>query len=136
MPVTVEDIRKKFENNPFFSHIGFEIVQFEEGNVIIKLNIKENLLNVNGTLHGGVHATMLDNILGMVTRSVTKARVVTTNLTVHYLASMSEGEIFAEAKVLQQGYKLAFTEGEIKDSKGNVIAKGIATFKLIRDKEE
>lgn len=136
MPVTVEDIRKKFENNPFFSHIGFEIVRFEEGNVIIKLNIKEYLLNVNGTLHGGVHATMLDNILGMVTRSVTKARVVTTNLTIHYLASMSEGEIFAEAKVLQQGYKLAFTEGEIKDSKGNVIAKGIATFKLIRDKEE
>jgi uncharacterized protein (TIGR00369 family) len=76
---------------------------------------------------------MLDTILGMVTRSVTKAKVVTTNLTVHYLASISGGEIFAEAKVLQKGYKLAFTEGEIKDPKGNTIAKGIGTFKLIRD---
>jgi uncharacterized protein (TIGR00369 family) len=131
--VTAEDIRKKFESNPFFLHIGFEIIRFEEGKVTIKLNIEEYLLNVNGTLHGGVHATMLDTILGMVTRSVTKAKVVTTNLTVHYLASISGGEIFAEAKVLQQGYKLAFTEGEIKDPKGNTIAKGIGTFKLIRD---
>jgi acyl-CoA thioesterase len=47
---------------------------------------------------------------------------------------MSSGEIFAEAKVLQQGYKIAFTEGEIKDSNGNIIAKGTGIFKLIRDK--
>jgi uncharacterized protein (TIGR00369 family) len=134
--VTVEDIRKRFESNPFFLHIGFEIIQFEEGKVTIKLNIEEYLLNVNGTLHGGVHATMLDTILGMVTRSVTKAKVVTTNLTVHYLASISGGEIFAEAKVLQEGHKLAFTEGEIKDTKGNTIAKGIGTFKLIRDERK
>lgn len=134
MPITVEDIREKFEENPFFMHIGFEIVRFEEGNVNIKLDVKEHLLNINGTLHGGVHATMLDYILGMVTRSVTKAKVVTTNLTVHYLSSISQGEIFAEAKVLQEGYKLAFTEGEIKDGQGNILAKGIGTFKLIRDK--
>jgi acyl-coenzyme A thioesterase PaaI-like protein len=54
------------------------------------------------------------------------------NLTVHYLAGMSVGEIFAEAKILQQGHKFVFVEGEIKDAKGNVIAKGIGTFKLIR----
>ncbi|MDQ7861867.1 hypothetical protein RCO48_15550 [Peribacillus frigoritolerans] len=41
---------------------------------------------------------MLDTILGMVTGSVTKSKVVTTSLTVHYLASISSGELFAEAK--------------------------------------
>ncbi|MBR8644750.1 PaaI family thioesterase [[Brevibacterium] frigoritolerans] len=114
--------------------MGFEIIRFEEGNVTIKLNIEEHLLNVNGTLHGGIHATMLDTILGMVTRSVTKSKVVTTSLTVHYLASISSGELFAEAKVLQKGYKIAFTEGEIKDAEGNIIAKGTGIFKIIRDK--
>lgn len=132
MKVTLEDVRKDFENSPFFSYIGFQIIYFEEGNVRVKLTIEESLLNTNGTLHGGVYATMLDFILGMVIRSVTKTRCVTTNLTTHYLASMSAGEIFAEAKVVQQGYKLAVVEGEIKDIKENVIAKGIGTFKLIR----
>ncbi|MBO0997357.1 PaaI family thioesterase [Bacillus sp. SD075] len=134
MPVEVEDIRNQFESSAFFSHIGFEIIRFEEGNVTIKLNIEEHLLNVNGTLHGGIHATMLDTILGMVTRSVTKSKVVTTSLTVHYLASISSGELFAEAKVLQKGYKIAFTEGEIKDIEGNIIAKGTGIFKIIREK--
>ncbi|MFJ7832468.1 PaaI family thioesterase [Peribacillus sp. NPDC097197] len=133
MTTNVEDIRNQFESSPFFAYIGFEVIQFEEGNVRLKLNIEEHMLNVNGTLHGGIHATMLDTILGIVIRSLTKARVVTTSLTVHYLGSLSAGEIFAEAKVLQQGYKTAFAEGEIKDSAGNLIAKGTGVFKLIRD---
>jgi acyl-CoA thioesterase len=134
LPVTVEDIRKSFEGSSFLSHMGIEIVRFEEGNVVLKLNIEDYLLNVNQTLHGGVHATMLDTILGMIVRSVSKTRVTTTNLTIHYLDSLSAGEIFAEAKVLKLGYKIAFAEGEIKDSNGNVIAKGTGTFKLIRSK--
>ncbi|WP_458352324.1 PaaI family thioesterase [Peribacillus frigoritolerans] len=133
MPIALEDIQKDFESNPFLSHIGFQIIYFEEGDVKLKLTIEEYLLNTNGTVHGGVYATMLDFILGMDLRSVTKTRCVTTNLTIHYLASMSEGELYAEAKVLQQGYKLAFAEGEIKDMQGNVITKGIGTFKLIRE---
>lgn len=133
MTTNVEDIRNQFESSPFFAYIGFEVIQFEEGNVRLKLNIEKHMLNINGTLHGGIHATMLDTILGIVIRSLTKARVVTTSLTVHYLGSLSAGEIFAEAKVLQQGYKTAFAEGEIKDSAGNLIAKGTGVFKLIRD---
>ncbi|MFJ7677890.1 PaaI family thioesterase [Peribacillus sp. NPDC097206] len=133
MTTNVEDIRNQFESSPFFAYIGFEIIRFEEGNVLLKLNIEKHMLNVNGTLHGGIHATMLDTILGIVIRSLTKARVVTTSLTVHYLGSLSSGEIYAEAKILQEGYKTAFAEGEIKDSAGNLIAKGTGVFKLIRD---
>ncbi|MGE7778989.1 PaaI family thioesterase [Peribacillus sp. NPDC097264] len=133
MTTNVEDIRNQFESSPFFAYIGFEVIQFEEGNVRLKLNIEKHMLNINGTLHGGIHATMLDTILGIVIRSLTKARVVTTSLTVHYLGSLSSGEIYAEAKILQEGYKTAFAEGEIKDSAGNLIAKGTGVFKLIRD---
>lgn len=133
MPVTVEEIRQSFEGSSFLSHMGIEIVRFEEGNVVLKLNIEDYLLNVNKTLHGGVHATMLDTILGMTVRSVSKTRVTTTSLTIHYLDSLSAGEIFAEAKVLKLGYKIAFAEGEIKDANGHVIAKGTGSFKLIRN---
>ena len=78
---------------------------------------------------------MLDTVLGMAVRSVTKASVVTTNLNIHYLASLSTSEIYAEAKVLQAGYKTAFAEGVIKDSNGKIIAKGVGQFKVIRDED-
>jgi uncharacterized protein (TIGR00369 family) len=135
LAILVQDIRESFESSPFFNHMGIEIIHFEEHSVKIKLTIKEHVLNANGTLHGGVHATMLDFIQGMLLRSITKTRCATLNLNTQYLAAISEGDIFAEANVLQLGYKLAFLEGEIKDSFGKILAKGTGTFKVIRGSE-
>ncbi|QNG59285.1 PaaI family thioesterase [Bacillus sp. PAMC26568] len=135
MAILVQDIRESFEVSPFFNHMGIEILHFEENAVKIKLTIKEYVLNANGTLHGGVHATMLDYAQGMLLRSITKTKCMTVNLSTQYLAGISEGDIFAEAKVLQLGYKLAFLEGEINDSTGRLLAKGTGTFKIIRDEE-
>lgn len=128
-----ENIRKSFEESTFFSHIGFEIIHFEEGNVLLKLPANDQLLNVNGTLHGGVHAAMLDQILGMVIRVTTKTRCATINLNVNYLAPSAGTDIFATAKIIQKGYRIVTAEGELADEHGNMLAKGIGTFKLIRD---
>ncbi|CDQ19060.1 PaaI family thioesterase [Halobacillus karajensis] len=133
MTKTMDEVRESFEASPFFSHIGFEIVQFEEGDVRLKLPIHEKLYNVNGTLHGGVHATMIDLILGMAIRSTTKTRCTTMNLNINYLAPASGGEIQAEGRILKQGYRIVTAEGELYDQAGDMIAKGIGTFKLIRD---
>lgn len=110
-------------------------MHFEENEVKIKLEMKEYVLNANGTLHGGVHATMLDYVQGMLLRSVSKTRCATMNSSIQYLAPSTEGEIYAEGKILQLGYKTAFMEGEIRDSEGKLLAKGSGTFKLIREGE-
>ncbi|KAB7707812.1 hotdog fold thioesterase [Bacillus aerolatus] len=128
----LEDIVKEFEECPFLQHLGLEILQFEEGDVKIKLAMKDYLLNTNNTLHGGVYASVLDFIQSMHLRSVTKTRCVTTNLTVHYTAPVTGGEIFAEAEIISKGYKTAFVEGTIKDETGKLLSKGTGTFKLIR----
>ncbi|WP_226580782.1 PaaI family thioesterase [Halobacillus litoralis] len=130
---TIEDVRESFEASPFFSHIGFEIMRFEEGDVLLKLPIHEKLHNVNGTLHGGVHATMLDLVLGMAIRSTTKTRCTTMNLNLNYLAPVAGGEITATGRILKQGYRIVTAEGELYDQEGSMLAKGIGTFKLIRD---
>ncbi|MFC0273882.1 PaaI family thioesterase [Metabacillus herbersteinensis] len=133
MNKVVDEIRESFEASPFFSHVGFEIVRFDEGDILLKLGVRPPLLNVNETLHGGVHATMLDFILGMVIRSSTRTRCVTMNLNINYLAPTIAGEIFAKGKILQQGYRTVTAEGELFDPEENLLAKGVGTFKLIRD---
>lgn len=130
---TINDVRESFEASPFFSHIGFEIIRFEEGDVLLKLPIHKKLHNVNGTLHGGVHASMIDLILGMAIRSTTKTRCSTINLNLNYLAPVKDGELYAKGRVLQQGYRIATAEGELFDLEGKMVAKGVGTFKLIRD---
>ncbi|WP_106496457.1 PaaI family thioesterase [Lentibacillus sp. Marseille-P4043] len=131
--MTEADVRESFEASAFFSHIGFEIVHFQEGDVLLKLPITEQLLNANDTLHGGVHATMLDTIIGMTIRSITKTRCMTINLNVNYLSAIEDGEIFARGRVLQQGYRIVTAEGELFDKDENMLAKGVGTFKLVRD---
>lgn len=113
--------------------MGFEIIRFQEGEVLLKLPITPQLLNANETLHGGVHATMLDLILGMAIRTTTKTRCVTINLNVNYLASAFSGDIFATGKIIKQGYRTVIAEGELFDEREELLAKGIGTFKLIRD---
>ncbi|MFC3041852.1 PaaI family thioesterase [Virgibacillus xinjiangensis] len=133
MTTRLNDVRESFESSPFFSHIGFEILEFEEGNIRLKLPIRRELLNANESLHGGVHATMLDLSLGMAIRSVTKTRCTTISLNVNYLSPSIEGEVFATAKIVKQGYRMVVAEGEMMDEAGNLLAKGIGTYKLIRD---
>lgn len=133
MQMTLEEIRESFVQSPFFNHIGFEIIHFEEEKILVKLAVHDDLLNVNRTLHGGVHASMLDQVCGMMTRVTTKTRCATINLNINYLASSSEGDIFATAKILQKGYRIVVVEGEIFEESGQMIAKGMGTFKVIRD---
>lgn len=75
---------------------------------------------------------MLDYVQGMLLRAITKEKCMTTSLTTQYFAPVSEGEIIAESKILKLGFKLAFMEAEIKNSKGEILAKGLGNFKLLR----
>lgn len=132
----VLDVKEIFKSSPFFAYIGFESLDAENGSVVLKLRVKEELLNVNGTIHGGVHAAMLDTIMGMTIRSVTNTPCATVSLNVNYLNSSSSGEILATAKILSQGYRLVNAEAEMVDENGVMLAKGVGTFKLIRSRNK
>ncbi|WP_370521812.1 PaaI family thioesterase [Virgibacillus sp. MSP4-1] len=134
LKTTITEIRESFQDSPFISHIGLDIVHFEEGDVLLKLPVEEKLLNVNKTMHGGVHATVLDTVLGMTIRSITGTRCLTVSLNIHYLSPSDSGVVYAEGKVIKQGYRTVIAEGEMFDSDGTVLAKAIGTFKLVRDK--
>lgn len=133
MPILTKEVQKCIENNPFFRHIGFEIVNVNEGDVLLKLSLKEELLNTNKTLHGGVHASMLDTVQSLALRTLYQVPVATMNLDVHYFAAVNSGDLFARAKILQKGYKIATIEAEIIDSKNQLIAKGTGIYKIIRE---
>ncbi|MEK4425789.1 PaaI family thioesterase [Solibacillus sp. FSL K6-1523] len=128
----IDTIRKNFNQNEFINLIGFESENLEERAIKLKLSIREELLNNNGSLHGGVHATMLDTILGMTIRYKTKLPCTTINLNINYLNTATSDEVYATGKILRQGYKNVTAEGEMYDSNGVLLAKAIGTFKLLR----
>ncbi len=144
---------ESINHSQFFDYIGFKREDDTKEQIVLSITVKDHLLSDQQFIASGVFATMLDIGIGTAITNVSHCPAATIQLNLSYfnltrrnsftckanfthkegnLAS-GEGDIFAEAKILQQGHNLVFAEGEIKDSKGTVITKGIGIFKLIRD---
>ena len=88
-----------------------------------------------GFAHGGIIALLLDEAMGKVCR-FREARAVTAELSVEYLKPVSvEKEIFVEGREVEQNGRNLFMAGEIRNEKGEVLARGKGRFVVIREKK-
>ncbi|MFZ0739843.1 MAG: PaaI family thioesterase [Candidatus Acidiferrales bacterium] len=84
-----------------------------------------------GILHGGITAVLLDEAMGKVCR-FRDARAVTAELTVEYLKPIQIGqEIFVEAFEVEAKGRSLFHQGEIRNSGGDLLARGRGRFVTI-----
>ncbi|GAE27182.1 hypothetical protein JCM9140_3303 [Halalkalibacter wakoensis JCM 9140] len=122
------------KRGPFSNHLNFD-VNLNHKKVITTLKVEEFHLNNKGIVHGGVMASMMDNVIGDSIAMAVNCPVITISLTINYLAPVKLGALLtATGEIIQQGYKIATAEGFIKDQEGQLVAKGVATFKIIRSK--
>jgi uncharacterized protein (TIGR00369 family) len=121
-----------FDKNPFLNHLGFEAMVQDGKDIVVKLSIDSRHLNIQQNLHGGVHASMLDTVQTVALRTVYQTNVTALNQNVHYVTGINSGLITANARIIQQGYKIAAVESEIVDERGELIAKGSGVYKIRR----
>lgn len=114
---------------------GIEIRPAGDDGARASLTVDETHLNANGTLHGGVIATMCDSVMGMAVHEAlgegTKA--ATVSLTVSYMAPAEPGDaIVARAEVRKQGKKILIVEADVvRESDDESIAHAVATFSVL-----
>ena len=82
----------------------------------IEYQVKEEMVNPARILHGGIAATMLDDIIGMTVFMMGNGVFYSTvNLSVDYLFSARLGEtVRVKSKIVRMGKKIAHAEGEIR----------------------
>jgi uncharacterized protein (TIGR00369 family) len=132
MSTCIKNLQRCAEQNPFFQKVGFEVINMDDQEIMLKLSIQREHHNINSTLHGGVHAAIMDSVQNLVLRAVYNTNVSIMNQNVQYLAAVSDGDIYAKAKIIQKGYKVAMTEAEINDHNDRLIAKGTGVYKILR----
>jgi uncharacterized protein (TIGR00369 family) len=101
----------------------------ESGRLLI--DVHAGHLRTLGIAHGGVIATLLDSVMGMVANrsSPPDHYLVTAQLNVHFIRPAFEGEtLIASAQVRHAGKKTAMAQGEIQTSNGELVATASATF--------
>jgi uncharacterized protein (TIGR00369 family) len=116
--------------------IGLNLLELQEGSAVMGLEIGSEHLNSQGSLHGGIIATMIDHAGGMSgclcqeTGRIRKA--VTLSLTTSFLAPASEGKITATGRKRPGGRRIFVSTVEITDEAGKLLAVGEATYRYSR----
>jgi uncharacterized protein (TIGR00369 family) len=88
-----------------------------------------------GMAHGGIIATLLDEAMGKVCR-FREVLAVTAELTVEYLKPVNvEHEIVVEAFEQEQKGRNLFQVGEIRNTAGEILARGRGRFVVVGQAE-
>ena len=86
------------------------------------VDIEEIHLNGNGTLHGGVYTSLIDNAMGLSVSSLVGLRTATTQMNVHFLGAVREGRITCRSEVVHQTRRTATAQGWVYDEEENLVA--------------
>ncbi|KLU54068.1 PaaI family thioesterase [Paenibacillus sp. FSL K6-1122] len=117
----------------FWGFLGCRYIKGDGKEVQIALTAGEHHTNSMGIIHGGVLTSLMDQAMGMVaTAAMEVDGCVTTNLNVHFLAPMKQGELTVTATVLHQAGRSVTTQSEVRDESGTLGCMATATFRIAR----
>lgn len=118
----------------FERHIRTEIAEVRPGHASLYIDIEPFHLNGNGTLHGGVYASLIDNAMGFAVAALAQVRIATTQMNVHFLGPVSGGRISCTATVVHRTRRTATAEAKVHDADGNLLAMGTGAFRIFEQR--
>lgn len=117
--------------NTIAQTLGYDIVEAENGRVVVAMVPTGAHLNPGGTVHGGLTATLLDTCMGLAVQTTLGKSLSSTTL--EFKISLvrpvtpETGLIRAEGVVLNCGRRIGTAEGRLTDNRGRLLAHGTTT---------
>lgn len=103
----IEVARKVLASQPFSVLVGARLEAFEAGRALVAVDIREDLKQQNGFLHGGVLAYAADNAITFAAGTALGPAVLTSGVTISYVRPTSGLRLEAEATVTSSGKRQA-----------------------------
>lgn len=117
-------------NLSFAKLIGMNLDDLQPDVAVISIDMRDDLRQPSGVLHGGVTATLIDTAMAFAVRTrlaMTEA-TATIDLTVHYLRPHMTGKFICTAKVVRAGKRIFTVSADVHGSEGKLIATGLSTY--------
>ncbi|XP_012659715.1 acyl-coenzyme A thioesterase 13 [Otolemur garnettii] len=135
MTQKLREIVKSFASVRGFDRVveKVTVISAVPGKVVCEMKVEEEHTNKMGTLHGGLTATLVDNISTMALLCTERgAPGVSVDMNITYMSPAKMGEeIVITAHVLKQGKTLAFSSVDLTNkATGKLIAQGRHTKHL------
>ena len=117
---------------PIANLLGMTLVSVSAGEAVFTLSPDESMYNPIGLVHGGIVCTLLDSALGCALHTTLPAGkgYTSVEIKVSYLKAVrpESGPLTASGRVVRAGARVGFTEGEVRDASGAIVATATSTL--------
>ena len=124
-----------FEAPPSANLLGWTLraIDPDAGTIEIGFTADERFLNPAGTVQGGILAAMLDDTQGPALFGSTHGEIYapTIDFNVSFVKAAKPGKFIARGRVVNIGRTIAFTEAELFDEDGDLVARGTFTCRIM-----
>ena len=126
----LERIHKALAEVPFAKLVGIELEEIDTGVATLALEVRGELKQNNGLVHGGVIATLIDTAAAFAVISLLPVdeQASTVDLTVHYLLPLRSGRARATARVVKAGRRVFVVSVDMTDRAGSLAATALTTY--------
>lgn len=109
----------------FSTWLQHRIIEVEDDSLTIEVTVRQEMCNPAGTLHGGISAAILDEVIGMTVAAMgNETHFVSLNMTTDYLRAARAGEVVrATSKVIRKGRTAIHLIGQITNSEGKELSR-------------
>lgn len=122
-------VRAAFACVAYARFLGLELCETGDGQTAVCLDVRDDLKQNHGVVHGGAIASLIDTASAFAILAVLQQneKVTTTDLTIHYLRPVISGRMLARAKVVRAGRRRFVVSVEVENN-GALTASAITGY--------
>lgn len=126
----LQRIQKAVDTVPFARLLGIELESVSKGTATLGLEIRKELTQNHGVVHGGAIASLIDTSTAFAIISLLDPgeKVTTVDLTISFLQPITTGRITAVAKVIRAGRRLFVVSADVLSPDGKPAATALSTY--------
>ena len=123
----IENYKEDFGTFFLALFLGLDI-SYEDEVCKISFPVRDFLFNPQGSLHGGVIATVMDISMGHLLRHSYGRGGATVEMKIQYLRAVTVGPARCTGRFIKRGRNLAFLESQLVEGSGMVAAVDKSTW--------
>ena len=106
----------------------------EAGTIEVGFTADERFLNPAGTVQGGFLAAMLDDTHGPALFAMSDGEIYapTIDFSISFIKPAAPGRFVGKGRVVNLGRTIAFTEAELFDESGDLVARGTFSSRVMK----
>ncbi|MEE1113895.1 MAG: PaaI family thioesterase [Eubacterium sp.] len=121
-------LERRNAHNPFANLIGIVTTEIREGYAKGYFDLKEELGNAIGSIHGGCLYALADTVVGAACASYGYV-APTVSGSMNFLSTLKKGNrVWAEATTLKHGKKISVFDVRVTDEGGKLLATATFTY--------